>query len=80
MATKIIMYTKTDCPNCKRAKHFLGFAPVEIELEERNIEENDIYKAEAEGLGIMSLPAFKFENGTIVRGFEEGKIMNELGL
>ncbi|WP_410805413.1 glutaredoxin domain-containing protein, partial [Paraburkholderia sp. SIMBA_053] len=36
------MFTKNDCPNCKRAKHFLGFAPVEIELEERNIEENEI--------------------------------------
>ncbi|MFP3415046.1 glutaredoxin domain-containing protein [Bacillus sp. SIMBA_074] len=80
MATKIIMFTKNDCPNCKRAKHFLGFAPVEIELEERNIEENEIYKVEAEDLGLMSLPAFKFENGNIVRGFEEGKIMNELGL
>ncbi|PEI73860.1 glutaredoxin domain-containing protein [Bacillus toyonensis] len=80
MATKIVMFTKNDCPNCKRAKHFLGFAPVEIELEERNIEENEIYKVEAEDLGLMSLPAFKFENGNIVRGFEEGKIMNELGL
>ncbi|MGI0534972.1 glutaredoxin family protein [Bacillus pfraonensis] len=80
MATKIVMYTKNDCPNCKRAKHFLGFAPVEIELEERNIEENITYKAEADELGLMSLPAFKFENGNVVRGFEEGKIMNELGL
>ncbi|PHA98689.1 NrdH-redoxin [Bacillus toyonensis] len=30
--------------------------------------------------GIHSLPAFKFENGNIVVGFEEGKIMNQLGL
>lgn len=80
MATKIVMFTKNDCPNCKRAKHFLGFAPVEIDLEERNIEENEIYKIEADELGLMSLPAFKFEDGTIVRGFEEGKIMNKLGL
>ncbi|MBD5797774.1 NrdH-redoxin [Bacillus pseudomycoides] len=80
MATKIIMFTKNECPHCKRAKHFLGFAPVEIELEERNIDKDIDYKNEADDLGIMSLPAFKFENGNIVRGFEEGKIMNELGL
>ncbi|PGB25370.1 NrdH-redoxin [Bacillus toyonensis] len=81
MTTKIVMYTKNDCPNCKRAKFMLQYCPIEVELIERNIEEFEGHKTELEFvLESTTLPTFYFENGTIVRGFEEGKIMNELGL
>ncbi|MGD2278284.1 glutaredoxin family protein [Bacillus wiedmannii] len=81
MATKIVMYTKHVCPHCKRAKHFLGFAPVEIELEEVNADEvPGTFEYMSDGLNSFQFPTFVFENGNVIRGFDEGKIMTELGL
>ena len=82
MATKIVMYTKNDCPNCKRAKFMFEACPVEVEIIEINVDNSSDTDKVYENLksnGIHSLPAFKFENGNIVVGFEEGKIMKELG-
>jgi len=31
-------------------------------------------------LGIQTAPTFEFENGKFIYGFDEGKLMNELGL
>ncbi|HDR6821556.1 TPA: glutaredoxin family protein [Bacillus thuringiensis] len=83
MATKIVVYTKNNCPNCNRAKFMLKHCPVDVELIEINVDNSkDVDKAyeNLKSNGIHSLPSFKFENGNIVVGFEEGKIMNELGL
>jgi len=76
---KVIMYTKENCPNCKRAKFMFEACPVEIELKEYNI--NKDYHAQQYLIdkGIMSVPSFEI-NGKIIEGFNEGKIMEELGL
>jgi len=34
----------------------------------------------SEILGIQTAPTFEFENGKFIYGFDEGKLMNELGL
>ncbi|MED1014529.1 glutaredoxin domain-containing protein [Bacillus mycoides] len=81
MSTKIVMFTQNKCPNCKRAKEHLSFAPVDIVLLERNIDDDKYWKHELENkYKSMSLPTFVFENGNVVIGFDEGKIMTELGL
>jgi glutaredoxin-like protein NrdH len=80
MATKIIMFTKKDCPNCMRAKMLFEDCPVEVELIEKNIETDPDAYLEFVALGSNSAPTFKFEDGGIVPGFDEGKIMNKLGL
>ncbi|MDA1658857.1 glutaredoxin domain-containing protein [Bacillus cereus group sp. TH153LC] len=78
---KVKMFTKTICPTCKVAKQQLSFLPVPVEIEEFNIEENESHMhyltVELES---MSTPTFEFESGRIVRGFELGEIMEELGL
>ncbi|WP_346817204.1 glutaredoxin family protein [Bacillus paramobilis] len=74
MATKITMFTKNNCPNCMRAKMLLASCPVEINLE------TDEGKAHQEILGIQTAPTFEFENGNFIYGFDEGKIITELGL
>ncbi|MGU3372660.1 glutaredoxin family protein [Bacillus mycoides] len=80
MATKIIVYTKNDCPNCKRAKFMLNHCPVDVDIEEINVD-RDENKHHVERIGLMTLPTFEFEDtGNIIHGFDEGKIMNELGL
>lgn len=87
MTTKIKMFTKTVCPTCKIAKQQLSFLPVPVEIEEVNIE-TDLTLIDGlspqeyltDVLESMSTPTFEFESGGIVRGFEMGKIMEELGL
>lgn len=78
---KITMYTQTECPNCKRAKFMFKYCPVVITLIEKNIEKNKEWKRELEqDVQSYTLPTFVFENGTVIRGFNEGQIRNELGL
>lgn len=90
---KIKMFTKTVCPTCKTAKQQLSFLPVPIEIDEINIEEyqEDYYGIDGElyaspleymteYLDSMSTPTFEFEDGSVVRGFEMGQIMEKLGL
>lgn len=88
------MFTKTVCPTCKVAKQQLSFLPVPVEITEYNIEDNDpnkdfiatdgsIYTYEeylTEKLESMSTPTFEFEDGTVIRGFEMGQLMEKLGL
>ncbi|AFQ14648.1 hypothetical protein P9133_31940 [Bacillus thuringiensis] len=38
---KVKMFTKTVCPTCKIAKHQLSFLPVDVDIEEINIETSD---------------------------------------
>ncbi|PEN76869.1 NrdH-redoxin [Bacillus toyonensis] len=79
MATKIIMFTKNNCGDCKRAKFMLAHCPVNVEIKEINVElkENEHHIKQQ---GLMTLPAFLMEDGNIIHGFHEGKIMNALGL
>lgn len=89
---KIKMFTKTVCPTCKIAKQQLSYLPVPVEIEEINIETPEPFidfegnqidlKVEymMEALDSMSTPTFLFEDGTVVRGFEVGPIMEKLGL
>jgi len=89
---KIKMFTKTICGSCKVAKQQLSFLPVPVEIEEINIETDDpFYDFEGnrielkveylqEKLDSMSTPTFEFEDGSVVRGFEMGQIMEKLGL
>ncbi|MGF9766931.1 glutaredoxin family protein [Bacillus albus] len=86
MATKITMFTKNNCPECFRAKMLLETCPVEIEIEERNIETDPIYRLILENeLNSQSVPTFvvKDENDEvidIVRGFHEGNLTTAIGL
>lgn len=88
---KIKMFTKTVCPTCKVAKQQLSFLPVPVEIEEYNIDNGDIVTDKngqehcslaylSETLDSMSTPTFEFEDGSVVRGFEMGQIMEKLGL
>lgn len=86
---KIKMFTKTVCPTCKVAKQQLSFLPVPAEINEINIETDYVpYKGDmidasvylTEILDSMSTPTFEFEDGSVVRGFEIGQIMEKLGL
>ncbi|PGM38518.1 glutaredoxin family protein [Bacillus thuringiensis] len=88
---KVKMFTKTVCPTCKIAKQQLSFLPVDVDIEEYNIEDKESYvvvnnveyQSElylVEVLESMSTPTFEFESGRIVRGFGMGEIMEELGL
>lgn len=90
---KIKMFTKTICGSCKTAKQQLSFLPVPVEIEEINIEQHqeDYYGMDGElyaspleymtdRLDSMSTPTFEFEDGSVVRGFEMGQIMEKLGL
>jgi glutaredoxin len=84
MATKIIMYTGENCGKCMRAKAMLSSLPsgIELELIEKNIDEQICYKNEAIEKGIKTLPTFQLDNGEMLFGFDEniGKIMEHLGL
>lgn len=79
---KIIMYTGNNCGKCKRAKEMFENCPVDVEIEERNV---DLVPSHLivlkEGYGSMSLPVFIIDDKPLI-GFEEnlGEIMEYLGL
>ncbi|PFQ13480.1 glutaredoxin family protein [Bacillus cereus] len=90
---KIKMFTKTVCPTCKIAKQQLSFLPVDVDIEEINIDNNTIYgQCTQTGepltaqeylinvLDSMATPTFEFESGRIIRGYNEGEIREELKL
>lgn len=79
---KIEMYKGNNCPKCKRAKAMLENCPVDVELKEINVDENEGYRVHLNGvLQSNTLPTFVIE-GKVYRGFDEniGKIMEHLGL
>lgn len=87
MATKIIVYTGNNCGKCKRAKEMLENCPVDIEIIERNIDENaDAKDYLVSIIESNTLPTLVFvennEDKHVFRGFDEniGKIMEALGL
>lgn len=91
MTIKIRMFTKTVCPTCRVAKQQLKFLPIEVDIEEVNIEEEgilldtygDVHTPESYLVNVlesMSTPTFGFESGRIVRGYIEREIREELGL
>lgn len=91
---KIIMYTGNDCGKCKRAKMMIDSCPVEVELELRNVDENEDYREDLVRFRSQSLPTLliEVEDGTlednegvnwdILIGFEEnmGRIREYVGL
>lgn len=80
MATKIVMFTKNNCPNCMRAKMLLDSCPVEVEIIEKNIEESiEAYDECVNKYESNTAPTFRI-NGRTIMGFNEGEIMDELGL
>ncbi|PFP97646.1 NrdH-redoxin [Bacillus cereus] len=84
MATKIIVYTGNTCSKCKRAKEMLRSCPVDVEIEERNIDDIDkggLYVEELRQMGSMVLPTLIIKEDEYF-GFDEniGKIMEALGL
>ncbi|KXY24468.1 glutaredoxin family protein [Bacillus sp. FSL K6-0067] len=80
MAAKITMFTKKNCGDCKRAKFMLEHCPVDVELKEFNIDIDPKFEERLKQMEIMQVPVFEFESGTVIVGFKEGKIMEELGL
>ncbi|HDR7242571.1 TPA: glutaredoxin family protein [Bacillus mobilis] len=81
MATKIVVYTKNNCGDCKRAKFMFEACPIDVGLIEKNVDESEVFMDELNILySSYTLPTFVFEDGEVIRGFHEGKIMNKLGL
>ncbi|MDC2867517.1 glutaredoxin [Bacillus sp. BP-3] len=73
------MFSKNNCPNCKRAKFMLQHCPVEVDIEEINADELFGVYDDLKEKGIMSLPSFYIDE-ELIEGFNEGKIMTKLGL
>lgn len=94
MATKIVMYTSNSCSKCMRAKEMLSNCPVDVNLEERNVDvDKKHFEQLKEVIRSNSLPTFLIkdthgsieDNGEMYQeliGFDEniGKIMEHLGL
>jgi len=76
---EIIMFTKNDCPNCKRAEMLFQFCPIEINITKKNVDEEKAFMEMLKEKDIMSVPSFVI-NGEWIEGFNEGKIKEELGL
>lgn len=78
---EIIMYTKNNCPNCKRAEFMFSACPTEVNLIKKNVEVVNDYMEELKELDSITLPTLVI-NGNVYKGFEEnlGKIQEELGL
>lgn len=78
---EIVMFTKDNCPNCKRAEFMFSACPVEVKLVKKNIEQESKYFDELKEIGSNTLPTLVIGENTYI-GFEEnlGKIQEVLGL
>lgn len=77
MATKIIVYTKDNCPKCNQVKWALNAAGAEYEV--RNIDADYEYSLEHKSYGYDSVPLTVFPSGKELVGFDFGKFEAELG-
>jgi len=76
---EIVMFTKNDCPNCRRADMLFEYCPVDISILKKNVDKSETFAKELKEKDIMSVPSFVI-NGKWIEGFNEGKIKEELGL
>ncbi|ASU04093.1 glutaredoxin [Bacillus phage Juan] len=90
----IIMYTKNNCPNCMRAEFMFSACPTPVNIEKRNVDENEEhYEFLTKIMRSNTLPTFLVpdthgsyeENGKMYEGyhgFEEnlGRLQELLGL
>ncbi|WP_144597418.1 glutaredoxin family protein [Bacillus cereus] len=79
---KIVIYTSNSCSKCKRAKEMLKNCPVEVDIEELNVDETPMHrKVLTKVYESNTLPTFIIDEN-VYRGFDEniGKIMEHLGL
>lgn len=78
---KIIMYTKNDCPECKKLKAVMGYMPIEAEIETRNIDEDPQWLLDMSDMGYSSVP-ITFVEGMEkpIVGFEVGELQEAFGL
>ncbi|MFC5775141.1 glutaredoxin family protein [Ectobacillus antri] len=74
----IIVYTKTQCPECSKVK--FGLSAAGVAYETRNIEESDQYKQEHAQYGYSAVPVTVFPSGKVLVGFDHGDFSMELGL
>jgi len=78
--TKIVVYSKNNCPNCDQVKWALkntGF-----EFVEKNIEhpvDGAENKAAFDKYGYIAAPVTVFPNGTVLAGFDHGAFATALG-
>ena len=52
--TPVTLYTNNDCPQCRATKMFLNSK--KIKYTERNIDENEGYRLEAQATGLFYVP------------------------
>ncbi|PFA84029.1 glutaredoxin family protein [Bacillus thuringiensis] len=76
------MYVGNSCSKCKRAKEMLKSCPVDVDIEELNVDETPMHrKVLTKVYESNTLPTFIIDEN-VYRGFDEniGKIMEHLGL
>lgn len=77
---KVIVYTKNRCPECEKMKVNLWRAPVPLEVDFRNIQEDSKYFDELVELGYQSVPVTIIEGHEPIVGFEIGELQNAFGI
>ncbi len=82
--SKVIVYSKPNCPNCEHVKW--GLSAQEVPYEVREIEVTDKTEAvDAErnlrefiSYGYMAAPVTVFPNGKVMDGFHHGKFVDRM--
>ncbi len=64
MSAKALVYSSTHCTFCKQLKAYLN--EQNVEFEERNIDESEVYAKELQDLGMSSVPVTVIGETTIL--------------
>ncbi len=72
---KIIVYSQNGCSHCEHAKDY--FIENNLEFTEKNMTENEAFRAELIGMGIMQTPLIIIDDVNIL-GFKIEQIEKEL--
>lgn len=74
---KVIVYSKTVCGGCTFVKNFFN-SREDVEMEVRNIEENEDYRKEFDEFGLQSLPVTVINGSKPIVGFNPPLFIKEL--
>jgi glutaredoxin len=74
---KVTLYTQPGCPPCEFTKNFFNEHQISYEL--KDIKKDSSARDELIKLGSFSTPTMVI-NGEVIIGFEQGRIMEALGL
>jgi len=75
---KITVFTKNNCPGCRKLENWLENKRPNLDWTEHNIDEDEEAFNYVMSLNVWSMPVTELENGELIVGFDEPKLKSKI--